>query len=553
LYADGNQLDSLPAPTKELSYCALENNKVDAPAQCFAPSITRPGPRKFRICDTRVEVYVDVLREGHGWQETYGNDWDTAFGECFGGSHEYRHMRSNQKIMELPELEMIWDKGKYAANMERYRRTVFEGESFEKYMTHIPRSFILPSQQHEFDAYYATLDPGSWWLLKPRASCCGRGIKLINKTEDIPRGALGVGEGYIVQKFLHNPYLVGPGKTKRNDWWQTGIPNSGVAGPKGNSANQGPNGDWIEKGYKFVIRLFVVATSMEPLQMYTYPDGLLFWTRGPHSTQSNDWKDRANFITDYFFTDAQNNLQLTLSELRNLMKQHGVNEQLYWAKIKEATTKAILPVAHRIAQQESKYISRRSGGFHVWGYDIATDENLNPMVLEINAHPNTDLEIVKVDREPDRINMIRGDRDLVMGLTEHMTRLIGMFDESEGKEHEEADKIVAGKIGTLKWHKEGACSDSSKRCLSKADYEDLIHAELEEKRKGPMERSFPTCSQKHLRPMMMKQLPRTELLLDYWESEVGDCGDYNDDGSYKDARKPFISYQNKKRFSRDEL
>jgi hypothetical protein len=292
---------------------------------------------------------------------------------------------------------------------------------------------------------------------------------------------------------------------------------------------------------------------MEPLQMYTYPDGLLFWTRGPHSTKSKDWKDRANFITDYFFTDAQNDLQLTLSELRNLMKQYGVNEQLYWAKIKEATSKAILPVAHRIAQHESKFISRRSGGYHVWGYDIATDEDLNPMVLEINAHPNTDLEIVKVDREPDRINMIRGDRDLVMGLTDHMVRLIGLFDESEGGEHEEADKIVQGKIAKLNWHKEGACTASSARCLSEADYEDLIHAELEDKRRGPMERSFPTCSQKHLRPMLMRQLPRTELLMDYWESETGDCDQYNQDGSYKGGRDPFISARNKKRFSRDEL
>ena len=57
--------------------------------------------------------------------------------------------------------------------------------------------------------------------------------------------------------------------------------------------------------------------------MYTYPDGLLFWTRGPHSTASKDWKDRANFITDYFFTHVQTKLQLTTSELRNLMKQQG--------------------------------------------------------------------------------------------------------------------------------------------------------------------------------------------------------------------------------------
>jgi Leucine-rich repeat (LRR) protein len=553
LYLDTNQFDKLGSPARVLERCSMEGNKVAAPAECDHPKIDRPGPRKFRICDTRVEVYVDVLRDGYGWKETHGNDWDAAFGECYGGSQEYRHMRSNQKIMELPDLEMIWDKGKYAASMERFRRTTFEGESLAKFMTHIPRSFILPSQQQEFDDYYATLPAGSWWLLKPRASCCGRGIKLINETSEIPRGVLGVGEGYIVQKFLHNPYVVGPGLTTRNDWWHTGIPNSGIAGPKGTSANQLPGGGYAEKGYKFVIRLFVVATSMEPLQMYTYPDGLLFWTRGPHSTSSKDWKDRANFITDYFFTDAQNNLQLTLSELRNLMKQHGVDEQKYWAQVKEVTTRAMLPVTHRIMQQESKFISRRGGGYHVWGYDIATDEDLNPMVLEINAHPNTDLEIVKVDREPDRINMIRGDRDLVMGLTDHMVRLIGLFDESEGKEAAAAAVTVQEKIAKINWHMAPNCPASAERCLSEQDVTDLIHAELEEVRRGPMERSFPTCSQKHLRPMLMKQLPRSEMLLDYWTSKVGDCGDYNEDGSYKDGRAPFISARNKKRFSRDEL
>ena len=180
-------------------------------------------------------------------------------------------------------------------------------------MESIPRSYILPSQQTEFDEYH-TKHPDTWWLLKPRASCCGRGIKLINSVEELPRNAMGVGDGYIVQKFLHNPWLIGPGPTSRNEWVMSGKPTDGVVGPTGMSAGVGT-------GYKFVIRQFVVATSFEPVQMYTYPDGLLFWTRGPHSTASKDWKDRANFITDYFFTHVQTKLQLTTSEIRNLMQE----------------------------------------------------------------------------------------------------------------------------------------------------------------------------------------------------------------------------------------
>ena len=55
---------------------------------------------------------MDVLKGLHNWRETNGDDWDVAFGECYGGSAEYRHLRSNQKIMEFPDLDMIWDKAR---------------------------------------------------------------------------------------------------------------------------------------------------------------------------------------------------------------------------------------------------------------------------------------------------------------------------------------------------------------------------------------------------------------------------------------------------------
>jgi len=554
LYLDSNQLTSFGTiPANKFVFCSTENNPayakdgLNVPADCRKRALVKEGPRTFRICDTRVEIYADVLRDHYGWSETTGDDWDTAFGECYGGSHEYRHLRNNQKIMEAPDLDMIWDKGKYAANMERFRRTTWNGTSFENFMEIIPRSFILPSQAKEFDDHLAK-NPGSWWLLKPRASCCGRGIKLINDASEVPRQQLGVGDGYIVQKFLVNPWLVGPGSTNRNAWVNSGKPTNGVAGPTGLTAGVGT-------GYKFVIRQFVVATSFEPVQMYTYPDGLLFWTRGPHSTASKDWKDRANFITDYFFTHVQTKLQLTTSELRNLMKDQGVNEALIWADIKESVSKAFLPVAHRIAQQESKFIARRGGTFHVWGYDIMVDADGKAVVCEINAHPNTDLEIVKEDQEPDRSNLIKGDREMKMDLTEHMVRVIGHLADSPFDDEAKAKygAIVDKKLPGLKWSKPGESCDSGYHCLKDYEYMDLVTAEFEDAMKGPMERNFPTASQKHLEPMLMDTLPRTKLLLNYWSGPEGDGDLYNADGTFKVYRPPYIAPKITKKFSRDEL
>ena len=68
-----------------------------------------------------------------------------------------------------------------------------------------------------------------------------------------------------------------------------------------------------------------------------------------------------------------------------------------------------------------------------------------------------------------------------------------------------------------------------------------------------MERTFPTSSQKHLEPMLMDSLPRTKLLLAYWSGPEGDGHLYNADGTFREAREPYIAPKIKKRYTRDEL
>lgn len=142
IYLDNNQFTKFGVvPKRSFKFCTFDNNpgyeyaesrpegsRARIPRECRTHALEKGGKRTFRICDTRVEIYVDVLKGHYGWEETQGDDWDASFGECYGGSAEYRHLRTNQKIMEFPDLDMIWDKGKYAANMERFRRTSFNGD-----------------------------------------------------------------------------------------------------------------------------------------------------------------------------------------------------------------------------------------------------------------------------------------------------------------------------------------------------------------------------------------------------------------------------------------
>lgn len=184
-----------------------------------------------------------------------------------------------------------------------------------------------------------------------------------------------------------------------------------------------------------------------------------------------------------------------------------------------------------------------------------------------------------------------------MDLTEHMVRVIGMMADMpfDAEAKAKYSAVVDKKLPGLNWAKPGTPCNSGMMCLKDYQYDDLVVAEFEDAAKanlflervfthththtfmyikgsceqfmcvdclpvvlqGPMERNFPTASQKHLEPMLMDSLPRTKLLLHYWSGPEGDGHLFNEDGTFKEERLPYIAPKDapmvKKRFARDEL
>lgn len=77
---------------------------------------------------------------------------------------------------------------------------------------------------------YASKNDINYWILKPVGMSRGRGIELINKIEDIV-----FNEPIVLQKYLLNPLLL--------------------------------------NGYKFDMRIYVLVTSINPLEAYVYKEG----------------------------------------------------------------------------------------------------------------------------------------------------------------------------------------------------------------------------------------------------------------------------------------
>ncbi|CAN0539377.1 unnamed protein product, partial [Ectocarpus sp. 12 AP-2014] len=100
----------------------------------------------------------------------------------------------------------------------------------------------------------------------PPASSCGRGIRVINKG-----GVGGVSKSKkgLVQRYIHNPMLI--------------------------------------DGRKFDLRLYVLVTSMEPLRVYLFEEGLVRFSTKRYSLRN--LRSRFTHLTNYSINKKSGSFQ----------------------------------------------------------------------------------------------------------------------------------------------------------------------------------------------------------------------------------------------------
>ena len=93
--------------------------------------------------------------------------------------------------------------------------------------------------------------------MKPKASSQGKGIEVISSFDEVPRGGATV--QCIVQQYIQNPLLI--------------------------------------DNYKFDLRIYVALTSINPLRLYVYEEGLVRFASVPYDT--SDLKNIFSHLTNY--------------------------------------------------------------------------------------------------------------------------------------------------------------------------------------------------------------------------------------------------------------
>ena len=106
-------------------------------------------------------------------------------------------------------------------------------KNFPTLYNFFPKTYILPADNSEFMKQFNNKF-NKTFILKPEASCQGRGIILIRKPCDIP-----FNEPMVAQRYIAKPYLI--------------------------------------DGLKFDLRIYVLVAGVDPLRLYMYKEGKFFF------------------------------------------------------------------------------------------------------------------------------------------------------------------------------------------------------------------------------------------------------------------------------------
>jgi len=224
----------------------------------------------------------------------------------------------------------------------------------------IPESFVLPDEATKFINVFneGQLNDrvNNHWIIKPAASSQGKGIYITDSMSEID-----IDKKSVVCRYITNPFLI--------------------------------------NSHKFDLRIYVIITSIDPLRVYMFKDGLARFAAEKYS--SRNIKNRCSHLTNYSINKKNKNFIHNKSEeqddygykwsIKALWKNleiAGIDLDILWSKIYDAIIKTIISAEGKIYEQVKRYCAHRTNWFEIFGFDVLIDSNLKPWILEVNLSPS---------------------------------------------------------------------------------------------------------------------------------------------------------------------
>ena len=326
------------------------NNNI---SQSNFSSINGNAPSKnyyFKLIGNECLLVKKLLEDNGFIQAKLNEPWTIAWSSGHIKLNSYEKLSRYQKMNHFPRSNELTRKDLLYKNLSKLKE-LFPGTKFD----FLPESYILPNE-YTFLKDKMDKNPNQFWIVKPVASSQGRGIFLTQSINDIPSN-----HQTIVSRYIINPFLI--------------------------------------NNKKFDLRIYAFVTSIVPLRIYRFKEGL---TRFSANNYNLDVNDRCAHLTNYAvnknnknyvqnespFDVDYNSSKWTLTSLQQYLEEHNINSELVFSKIDDIIIKTFISSENNLINAISKYCAYQENCFELYGFDILLDENLNCWLMEVNLSPN---------------------------------------------------------------------------------------------------------------------------------------------------------------------
>ena len=218
-------------------------------------------------------------------------------------------------------------------------------------------TYSYPGQKEEIEEKfmnYKLKSNNDVWMIKPNLGSLGLDISILTNYSNIKL------KSYLITKYLHNPHLI--------------------------------------KGYKYDLRFHGLVSTIKPLKLYLYNEGLVRLASDKYNFSISEPQNKYAFLTNLFinkknkgkFIYPKNLPNMEDSNLWNLetfqryCARNNISYEKIISEVGDIFIKMMLTVRDKIIKDIQKTKLECSNFYHLIGFDIILDENLKPYLLEAN-------------------------------------------------------------------------------------------------------------------------------------------------------------------------
>ncbi|KDO19674.1 hypothetical protein SPRG_14754 [Saprolegnia parasitica CBS 223.65] len=295
--------------------------------------------------------------------------WDIWWSDRGELLKDARRLHAFQKVNHFPSMEDICRKDFLATHLNAMRKAL--PDAYDYY----PRSFLLPADRIELQQAMEHDARGATYIIKPRTLCQGKGIKLVQSFGKIPAT-----EPCVAQRYVANPLLI--------------------------------------DGFKFDLRIYVLVTSVDPLRVHIFRNGLARFCTTPFERPTKANLNAARMhLTNYAInkkakefvksTDDTKGSKRSLAFVMAYIARHGLDPSAVWAEMCDIILKTLLAIQPRLQASYRNFFGADAAkgrtewgpaAFEILGFDIMLDDKGKSWLFEVNHAPSFAGE-AKLDRE----------------------------------------------------------------------------------------------------------------------------------------------------------